>query len=248
MLNIVFSIQKYIGVLDIIVLVLLIVGLLLGFIIGFSRILIKIANWICGMFISLILCAKFANVLKWIFGDPLYNHFYKKVMNTETLQNLTGSETAQEGLTSTLKDLGIPGWLSKFISKGFSGESTTNIAETISDSIASGITKAILLVISFFILWIGLSLIILLIKLHIEDLRENHAFMVIDGIFGSILGIIVIFFVLEIVFYIITLLDASHTIMDFLNRDMRLDTYSGFGLARWFYKHNWIKAFLDLFF
>jgi uncharacterized membrane protein required for colicin V production len=248
MLNIIFSIQKYIGILDIIVIVLLIVGLLLGFIIGFSRILIKIANWICGMFVSLILCAKFAKVLKWIFGDPIYNHFYKKVMNTESLQNLTGSETAQEGLAAVLKDLGIPGWLSKFISKGFSGESTASIAESISDTIASGITKAILLILSFVILWVGLSLIILLIKLHIEDLRENHTFMVIDGMLGSILGIIVMFFILEIVFYIVTLADASNNVMNFLNRDMRLETYSGFGLARWFYSHNWIKAFLDLFF
>ena len=248
MLNIILSLRDFIGYLDIAVILLLILSLIIGFLVGFARIVIKIANWVCGILISLIFCSRFAKVLGLLFRKPIYNHFYNKVSSSETIQNITSETTAQEGLQSALHDLGLPSWLAKFISKSFSGEAIGDVADTICDTIAKGITNAILMIMSFLILWIGISIIILLIKLHIEDLRENRGFRIVDGIFGSILGIIIMFMTLEIIFYIFTLADASDSFMNFLNIDMRLESGKGFGLARWFYKRNFIKAFLDLFF
>jgi len=248
MLNIILSLQNYIGYLDIAVIILLILGLLIGFLIGFARILIKFANWVSGILISLVFCSKFAKILGYLFKKPLYNHFYNKVSSSDTIQTLTDETTAQEGLQSALHELGLPNWLAKFISSGFSSDAIDSAADAICDTIASGITKSILYIMSFLILWIGVTVVILLIKIHIEDLRENRGFRIVDGIFGSILGIIIMFIILEVGFYILTLADASNKVMTFLETDLRLSSGKGFGLARWFYNKNWIKAFLDLFF
>lgn len=248
MLNIILSLRNYIGYLDIAVIIFLILGLLIGFLVGFARIVIKFANWISGILISLVFCSRFATVLGYLFKKPLYHHFYNKVASSDTIKALTDETTAQEGLKMALHELGLPNWLAKFISQGFSSDAIDSAADVICDTIASGITKSILYIMSFLILWIGVSVIILLIKIHIEDLRENRGFRIVDGIFGSILGIIIIFIVLEIGFYILTLADASDKVMSFLETDLRLSSRKGVGLARWFYNKNWIKAFLDLFF
>ena len=248
MLNTLFSMQSVIGYLDIIVIALLALSLLIGFLIGASRILIKIANWISGLLISLIFCSRFAKVLGVLFRKPIYNHFYKKLEASDTIQSITAETEASDGLSGALHDLGLPKWLANFISKGYDGESVDDIADSICDTIASGITKSILLILSFVILWVGVSIIILLIKIHIDDLRDNRGFRTVDGIFGMILGAIIIFMFLQVAFYVLTLIDSSSAVKNFLEKDLRLTTKKGFGLARWFYKKNWIKAFLDLFF
>ncbi len=248
MANILFSIQNYIGYLDIAIIALAIVGVALGFIVGFGRIFIKIASWLGGLIFSLIFCSGFSKLLNKLFGTGVYNHFYNKIAKSDTIANLSSEATAKEGLEQALKEMGIPKFLRGMLSNNLSSDSIKDVADNICNAFATSITKIIFIVISFFVLWFGIAIILFLVKLHVEDLREYKWFRIIDGIFGIAVACTFVFVFLEIAGFILTLADSSNSIMNFLTKDMRLEKESGVPIARWFYKNNWIKAFFNLFF
>ncbi len=242
------SIQNYIGYIDIAIIILFLIGLMIGYLVGFGRILIKVASWFGGLIISLIFCNGFANLLNKLFGKGVYNHFYNKIGSSEAIKNLSEEATAKEGLNAALKEMGIPKFLRGMLSNNLSTDSIKSVADNICDAFASSITKIIFIIISFFILWIGVGLILFLIKLHVEDLRDYKWFRVVDGVFGVVVGFALVFVVIQILGYILTLADSVDAIMNFITKDMRLENKSGVPIARWFYANNWIKAFLNLFF
>ncbi len=248
MINILFSIQNYIGYLDIAIIVLFLIGIALGFIVGFGRILLKVASWFGGFIFSLIFCSGFSNLLNKLFGKGVYNHFYKKIASSDAIVNLSEESTAKEGLETALKEMGIPKFLRGILSNNLSSDSIKGVADNICNAFASSITKIIFLVIAFFVLWIGIGIILFLIKLHIEDLRDYKWFRIIDGLIGILVACALVFVIVEIGGFILTLIDSSSSVKNFLTTDMRLEKTSGVPIARWFYKNNWIKAFLDLFF
>lgn len=238
--------QKYIGVFDLTIIGIFILMLLFGALIGFFRIALKVANTLCGFIFSVVFASKFANVLGWFFRKPLYNHYYKKIAASKALSETT-SDNPQEALAEVLHNYGLPKMFAKYIANRYPADGASDVKESICNSFANGITKVILTIMAFFVLWIGLSIIFFIFKKLIEKFRENHSFKVFDGILGAILGLILAFVIVEIMMFTIDKV-ASGSFAEFVARDLRIEKSNGFPLARWFVEKNLISAFIDMFF
>lgn len=241
------SIQRFIGIMDISVIILFLVAILIGALIGFFKVILKIANVLCGFIFSLVFAERFSRFLGLFLRKPIYNHFYSKVSNSSALSGVDETGDAKEQLADVLSNYGLPKVLSKFISKYYSPSDASNVKHAICNSMASGITKVILTVLAFFILWIGLTIIFFILKKTIDGLRKNEGFRWFDGIMGSILMVFIFFVIIEIIFFVFTFADSGK-IYNFFELDMRLGSHKGFPLARWFYEKNLVKAFMDMFF
>ena len=241
------SMQRFLGIIDISVIVLFLVAILIGSLVGFFKVILKIANVVCGFIFSLVFAERFSRFIGIFIRKPIYNHFYDKVANSKALSSVDESGDAKEQLAEVLSNYGLPKMLAKFISKYYSPSDASDVKHAICNSMASGITKVILTVIAFFILWIGLTIIFFILKKTIDRLRKNEGFKWFDGIMGALLMMFIFFIVIEIVFYIFTFVDSGK-VYNFFRLDMRLGTHKGMPLARWFYEKNLIIAFMDMFF
>lgn len=242
------SMQKYIGVFDLIIIGLLLVFLAIGILVGFFRIALKVANFVFGFFFSAVFASKFATFLGVFIRKPIYKHFYAKVGASKAMSSITEGMTANEALADVLKNYGLQKSIANYIAKNFKFKEADDVRHAICSAMASGITRFILIIISFFVLWIGLSVLFFFVRKFIVDLRENTGFKVFDGILGAILAIFLWFIFTEIMMFVVSLSSVNNSVALFVGRDMRLSTYRGFGLARWFYNKNLLKAFWDMIF
>ena len=110
--------------------------------------------------------------------------------------------------------------------------------------------QTIMNIISFFILAIGIFIIILIIKLIASVLRTNKFVRVVDGILGAVLYVTIFIAIVCIVFTVISYcMDKEwfSPAKEWLTVDMQLDT-DKFRLSKWIYEGNIIRRILNLFF
>lgn len=220
----------FIGITDIIIVLLVVIALILGYKKGFMQKFLSLASWIVSLVLSIIFCSDFSAFLKdHNFIYPNINHnVYHNILEK------TNGETSLEGILNTL---GLPDVLSRFIAQGVNpDDSTTNMVQQIADNF----TNFIMVIISFFILFFGIMILVLLLKLIVALVRNITAIRIIDGILGlflyGFLSIIVVFILLFILSLIIQI-PALDGFKNFMVIDMQLDTEK-FRLSKYLYENN----------
>lgn len=240
--------QSFIGYIDIGIIVFALIMLIIGWKCGFLNVLLKIANFLCSLIMSFVLCPKFADFLGLFFKEPIYNHYYNKVWASEKLQALTSEADAQGQIQAVLQDSGVP----KFIAKILSKQITVDDMETFKEQIASGfgntVSKIILTVIAFFVLLIGLTIIFFILKKILNKFRENKAFKYIDGTLGLIFYTVLAFAIVTILMAIAHGIANIDSVNAFFIKDMRLETGGGVPIARYFYEKNLLINIINLLF
>ena len=241
-----YTYSKYVSIIDIVIIILAIIFIILGAKKGFLQKAIKIANWVFGILFAVVFCVQFANdVLYNLFGETLKTTFYNNIMSNETFKSLQTSDD----YVAVLKSLGIPEFLGKIVCQNID---TTSVCESIAQNLSSCVTSACLIVISFFTLWIGTSLICLILKLLAKIMRTSLFVRIIDGILGVVLYLIMLFVIVEVVFFVVVIIYRNCNIEPFntfIDNDVLgiIRTYS-FSISKYFFNNNFLANLIALLF
>ena len=229
---------KYFSIFSILIIAGFVIMGIVGFKKGFLTKFLKIADVVCGFFLSVALASKFsANITYRIFGDNLKDQYQTKILSSNAYQSVDSTLTS----TDFLENLGVP----RFIAKMISPELT--IEECVSP-LASLLAKMVCVIISFFILWIGLWLLIKLLKYLVKKLRENKTIKTVDGILGIVFYCFLFYMCLSFVMVIIlAIMQGDNAINAWIVKDFSLDN-DKFRISKWFYENNIIGNFLRMFF
>lgn len=229
---------KYFSIFSIIIVAGFIITGIIGYKKGFLTKFLKLADIVCGFFLSVVMARKFsANITYRLFGSGLKDQYYEKIISSNVYQSVDSSLNSK----TFLENLGVP----KFIAKTISSDLT--IEECISP-LAAMLAKMVCVIISFFILWIGLWLLIKFLKRLVKKLRENNAIKIIDGILGIVFYMIIYYLCLSFVMVIIlVIMQGDNAINTWIINDFSLDT-NKFRISKYFYENNIIGNFLKMFF
>ena len=240
-----FEYAKYVGIVDVFIVIGFIVSIILGIKKGFLTKIIGIASGICGLLFALLFCVKFANgVLYPWFGTDLQNHFYTNIMANETFANMT-SESAVDVMSS----LGIPSFIANLILNN-SASSAEEFAQSVATNLANLATTASLIVISFIILFFGTTIIFFLLKLLVKLLRTSKFVRVVDGILGLVLYSVLFYIILQVIFFVIIIIYNKAGLTgfnEFVQYDI-LGQEASFRLSQWFFMNNFFGNLIGLLF
>lgn len=244
----VFAMQKYVGIIDILIVLFILLLAFIGYKIGFFNTALKIGSVISGFVFSIALCKPFSKFLGLFFYKPLFNRYNRKVRSLEVFQKITGAENPNDALKEVLVDLNFPNKLASFIAKRVNVSDVENLQNSIANGISKVMANTILVVISFIVLLIGTAIVLFIMRKFIETLRENNKFRVFDGILGIVFWLLIAFVIITIIFFILTFFSKSGGVYEFLNRDLRIESRKGIGLGRWFYSSNILRILFNLIF
>lgn len=238
------------GLIDIILVLVAIIFMIVGYKKGFIKKLISVAGILVIIIFSFIYCGQFAEFL--ISHDIFYPGIFDKI-NTNILTNLDAKSIAADATAADFlnQGLGVPKFIANFIGKGVTNEAgEALVVADMSNAIADYLATALMSIISFFILALGIFIITLILKLIADALRTNKLVRVIDGILGIILYLSIYAVSVCIIFCIMGYLMEAEWFSSakaWLEVDMQLTTEE-FRLSKAVYNGNIIKKFLDLLF
>ncbi|MCM1130207.1 MAG: CvpA family protein [Roseburia sp.] len=237
---------KICGIIDIILILLILLSLFIGFKKGF----LKKAIGLIGLFIALAVAFVFCKQLAGAFESsnlvykPIFENIKSNVLETEIFQNAGGSDAT---ISDVLVSMGMP----KFFANMFAGNiSNGTTLEALANNIAHFFAHIITVIISFIILFIGVFIAAILLKILATILRGNAIIRTIDGILGMVLYFCLFMIVVYAVFAIMRLLghfEFFAGFQKFLDVDMKLNENT-FRISKFFYQHNVIYSFFDIFF
>ncbi len=232
---------KICGLVDII----LIVGFLLSSFLGYRKGFIKKALGLVGLFTGLIVAFVYCNGLASWFQDKgiIYNGIYDKIF-----QNASSAvaELGDGSVEDALVQMGVWKFVASILAKNIQATTTLEMAASISAYIA----HILMVLISFAILFVGVFVVAIILKIIASILRENKIFKFFDGILGIVLYSCLFFIAWDTVFMILRFfapLDFFASSQQFLNVDMKL-TEDTFRISKFFYLHNPIYEIFNIFF
>lgn len=230
------------GIIDIVLVVLFVIFIFVGWKKGFVEKFLSLANTLCGFLFSLLFCRDFAGFLikHNIFYGSIYDKVFTNVSNAEALQN--GEATAAELLGA----LGFPNNLSEFIASKMDIDSTA-----IAAGISSGVTKCIMVILAFIIMFFGITIICFLLKLIFKALKEGSTVLkVTDGILGIVFYFVLFFVIVDVCLFGVSILMSTSSlegVRNFIDVDMQLST-DKFRLSKYLYDHNALAGIIGILF
>ncbi|MGM9969263.1 MAG: CvpA family protein [Anaeroplasma sp.] len=234
----------FFGVVDIILLVFAIVFMAIGYKKGFMKKVLSFFGIIAILIFSFIYCGQFSQFM--IHNNIIYPAINGNIVNnieSYMVSNGISELTVSEVLS---KALNIPDFIANMIVNAIGNPEPSEVIT----SVANYLSTTLMNIISFFILFIGLIIILGLLKLITNVLRTNVLIRVTDGILGILLYIAIYAVIVSIAFYILSLLMNQEWFSgakSWLEVDMQLNT-DEFRLSKTIYNGNIIKALLDMIF
>lgn len=234
---------KICGIIDIIIVVLFLISAILGYRKGFIKKALGMVGLLVGLIVAFTFCNAFAGWLEKT--GFIYNKIYNSILKnaTNAVLEAGGGSTSVE---DTLINMGVWKFFAHLFAKNISADSTIVLAENISAYFAHILT----VIISFFILFVGVFVVSIILKIIANILRENKTFKIIDGILGIVLYGCLFLISLNTFFTILKFfapLEFFQKCQAFLNVDMMLTEPSKFRISKFFYEHNPIYSILDIF-
>ena len=227
-------------ILDIILILLFLVVGFIGYKSGFLTTLLKLASGISGLIIALCLTQPVTNLAVnngW--NDSIEAKIYNNISTSEAFNAYIEGGKGVEGLSSLLKELGIPSFMSGFVAE----EIASNVdPQVIATSVSESVARMITLIIVFVALLVLSSVIFFILKLFVNSLKGSSKIIgIADGILGVIFYVIVFIVVLYIVFFILSLImkgaSADSGLLTFMTEQLHLED-DKFGLAKYIYENN----------
>ncbi len=241
---------KICGIIDLILIGIGIIFLIVGYKKGFIKKLISLAGILVIVVFSIVYCSQFAQFLihHKVFYPGFYDNIYNNIITNIAKKNIPVDATVTDVL---VKGFNVPRFIASILANGIvkEGQALPTVQE-IADAIATYLGTALMNIIAFFILFVGIFIITLVLKIIADLLRANKLVRTVDGILGSLLYVTVFATVVCILFYFLSLCMNQEWFKgarDWLAVDMQLDT-NHFRLSKLVYEGNIIKKILDLIF
>ena len=230
----------FIGIIDIILIILFLVALIIGAKKGFLEKFRHLATGLIALIIAILFARQFADMLigNGVFKESIYNNVYNNIITSEAFAN-------GQDATSILTSLGFPSIIASYLASGIPAD--INIAS----SLANSVYNLFMVIISFAILLVGCWILSYVIKLLIKLLRNNIIIRIVDGLLGVILYGFLAICAIYIIFFIISLIiqiPGLEGFRDFITVDMQLNNPDEFRISKYFYENNILINFFKLFF
>ena len=178
---------------------------------------------------------------KHIFYDGIYDSI------SETIHNAVAE--AGEGATVKqviAKTLHLPEWIAALFVLSSQSEVVTPIMES---ELSLKVTMLLLKLIAFGILFVGMILVMIILKIIAKALRENKFVKVVDGIFGMALYLFIYLLIISVFFFVLDILVEKEVVSSttgFIAEDLQLGT-ENFSMSRWLLKGNLISSIRQVF-
>lgn len=237
-------------ILDLVLVGLLLILCFIGYKIGFLVTLVKIASGISGLILAFLLAKPAANIATDRNLDlKLETNIYNNITSSEAFVKYSEAGGGEAGLSILIEELGIP----KFISNLISNKIVDSVNPTdIALSIANNISYIVVCVIAFFALLIFSSFFFFILKKIVQGTRRSIGlFRFIDGVLGigfyAISYIFFLYFSFWILYLVLPIIPQDTSFVIFMTKELHLDD-NKFGVAKYFYKENVIRNFIELIF
>lgn len=235
---------KICGIIDIIFILLMLLVLFIGFKKGFLKKAIGLLGLFVALAIAFVFCSQLAGWFEssGIIYDSIFEMIKGNVLESDAFKNGTDATVSE-----VLMGIGIPKFLANAFAANIPGGMT---AQTIAINISEFFSHILMVIISFCILFVGVFLISLVLKLLVNILRGNAIIKWIDGILGMALSFCLFMVFVYFVFAILRLCSEYAFFASwqrFIDVDMKLNEDT-FRLSKFFYQHNVIYSFFELFF
>ena len=237
---------KICGIIDIILVLLIILSLFIGYKKGFLKKAIGLIGLFVALAVAFVFCSQLAGAFEssGIIYKPIFENIKNNVLESEIFQNAGGKDAT---IADVLVSMKIPRFLANMFAANIADGTTV---EVIASNISHFFSHIITVIISFIILFVGVFIAAILLKILTTILRGNAIIRTIDGILGMALYFCLMMIMVYVLFAIMRLLghfDFFAGCQRFLNVDMKLNEDT-FRLSKFFYQHNVIYSFFDIFF
>lgn len=243
----------FIGVIDIVLILLALLVAVIGFKKGFMKKALGIIGIIAIIVFAVMFAGHFADWLTSVKMPPseaLYNHYYEKAMtNIAAGIEHKGDNESVNAIASLLS---IPYWIA-WVVHAMLGKPEI-AGDAVAVLVATKITHFIMTVIAFFIIVFGVLIIIGILKMIANALRESAFVRVIDGFLGILLYlaifaafVCVILMIFRFVFEKNPTIQDTNSFMGWIYNDLHLGD-DKFRITKALYNNNIIYNFVHLFF
>jgi uncharacterized membrane protein required for colicin V production len=236
-----------IGIVDIILVIAAVIFAILGWKHGFLVKVVQMASGIFGIIGSIIFARPFAGILdQWIgaaVGGKINEYLVAQAAQF-TVEFTYDNRLAaiQEAFPS------LPTFLQEFIAEGIKVE---DIAASLVETVQPVLKDVAMLVIAFITLFLGSIVVFFILKLVVKGITKIPVIREIDKILGVLFGLVKIFAIVLVLFFVLGLLMAipaiSEAIGPFLAEDMGLAFPDQFRISKWIYDHNLLKDIINVF-
>lgn len=236
------------GLIDIILIIGVILFFIIGYKTGFMKKIINTAGVLIILIFSIVFCSQFAEFLTAhnIFYPSINDAIYSSIVEKLSEKNIS----VDSSISVLLHDgVGVPTFIANLMSNAIESETIKTTSDAVL-SISSYITGLIMVVISFFILFIGLLIIIYILKKIADGLRKNGLVRFVDGVLGALFSLAIYSVVVLVLFCIMSYMMNAEwfsTAREWLIVDMQLDT-DKFRISKIIYNGNILTNILNLFF
>lgn len=229
------SYYNYISIVDIVLILTMITLVILGYKKGFLTKFISLANSLCGFVFSLLFCKRLSDVFTYkIWGDSMAHNFE---MNFRAKN--PDLQTGQD----VLKALGLPSFITNNVNPDLGIDA---LYATLGKTCASVVCA----VISFFILFIGVSVLCFLLKLIVAICRQSKVIHFLDGTLGVMFYLILAYLGVCLVLFVLTFVMQANGLNSFqqwIINDFQLQS-DKWRLSKFLYQNNIIGNFFRIFF
>ncbi len=235
-----------IGIIDVGIVIVAIIFGIIGWKSGFLLKVVQMASGIFGIIGSIIFARPFAGVLaQWI--GPTVSAKILEYLNAQTAQ-FTVQFTYENRLAAIQEAFpSFPTFLQEWIADGIKVE---DIAASLVDTIHPVLVDVAMLVIAFIVLFLGSIIVFFILKLVVKGVTKIPVIREIDKVLGVLFGLVKIFVIILVLFFILGLLMTipaiSEALAPFLENDMALSSEQ-FRLSKWIYDHNLLKDIINVF-
>ena len=230
----------FIGIFDIIILILFGLSIYFGYKKGLMNKSLSLMGALVFIIISFMLCDDLANFL--INNDIIHPKIYSNIEGNiiEGIYDRMGSDVPISELSVSdivHKILGLPGFIADIVVDGVGNPSATEMVSSISNYLS----KILMCIISFFIILLSLFVFCLILKIFVNILRKSAFIRVVDGILGSLLYLSFTFVLLYVLFALLNPIVENAYLGEgfskFIIVDLQLHT-GEFRFSKLFYENN----------
>ena len=239
------NIGGFCGIIDIVMVVLFLIFAIIGYKKGFATKIISLLSFIIVIILAFLFAGQLAKQFQsWgIMYPGIYNNIYA---NAEAKISSISGDTVNAKVATLL---GWPQFMADLVVKALGGDSLASMSNAeLATAVAGKVTTWIMNVICFFIIVIGVFIILGIVKAIITGLKKNAGFRVIDGIFGIVLYEVILAAIVCVIFFILNFAyydNWNEGLTNWLKVDMQLDNDS-FRVSKVIFEGNFLKNLWEL--
>ena len=233
----------FFGIIDAVVFLLGLIFLFVGYKKGFMGKMITIICVLVLLGLSITLCGHLAEMFKdnHIFYDGIYDSINASL--NDAIKEAGENATVKQAVA---KALNIPEWIAAL----FVLSSQNELAASMVNPLSEKLTMFLLKLIAFGILFVGMILVMIILKIIAKALRENKFVKVVDGLFGMALYLFIYLLIISVFFFVLDILVEKEVISSttgFIAEDLQLMDTTKFSMSRWLLKGNLISSIRQVF-